>query len=134
MMTACDIAAQYVAHIQAGRYEAVGELFADDAIFYNPQGRVLRGRDAIGVFYSAFLGGLRPIVRGVRHVSDEAQRVCVFELESRMSRAEDGSWKSDPDAPFSMSAVDRITINAAGRIEHMIVYTAPNSRWQGEQE
>lgn len=132
-MSSCDVATEYVEHIREGRYDEVGELFAENAIFYNPQGNILRGRSAIGAFYSEFLGRLKPILRGVRYVSDEAQQVCAFELESRMSWTAACGWQNDPDAPFSMSAIDRITVNAAGKIQHMIVYTAPATRWQGEQ-
>ena len=128
-MTGCDVPQRYVALIQAGRYDELAQLFAEDAEFMNPLGDVLRGRNVIGAFYSAFLSDVRPMVRGVRHVWNEKARVCVFELESRMRRQDDGKWINDPDAEYSLSAIDRMEINDAGLIQQMTVYTAPANRW-----
>ena len=130
-MAGCDVPQRYVALVRAGRYEDLAGLFAEDAVFHNPLGDVLRGRDAIGAFYTGFLTQLKPDVRGVRHVWDEAARVCVFELESRMSRSPDGGWVNDPEADYSLSALDRMEINGEGLIQEMTVYMAPANRWQG---
>ena len=131
-MQPCDVAAQYVSLIQAGRYAEVGELWADDAVFYNPAGQVIHGKPAIKAFYSKFLTSIAPDIRAARFASDTAAGVCVMELESRMSRGPDGQWRTDPAASYSLSAIDRMTINPAGKIQHMIVYVAPPNRWSGE--
>ena len=129
---ACDVAAHYVQVIQEGRYGEVGNLFADNAIFYNPQGRILRGRPAITAFYTSFLSAATPIVRAARFAEDRARGVCVMELETRMRRDELGRWSNAADGDYSLSAIDRMTVNPAGKIEHMVVYLAPPGRWQGE--
>lgn len=46
-MADCDVPECYVALIQAGRYDGLAGLFAEDAEFQNPLGDVLRGRAAI---------------------------------------------------------------------------------------
>jgi hypothetical protein len=124
-----DVAARYVELIQAGRYDEVGELWADDAVFQNPVGTVIRGKAAIKAFYTNFLSSITPDVRAARYATDVEAGVCVLELETRMSRGEDGQWRNDPTAPYSLSAIDRFAINAEGKIQHMIVYTAPANRW-----
>ena len=128
-MPGCDVPERYVTIIQEGRYHDLGGLFARDAVFQNPLGATLRGREAIVAFYTAFLTKVRPIVRGARHVWDADARVCVFELESRMRRQSDGSWINDPEADYTQSAIDRMEINNDGLIQHMTVYTAPANRW-----
>lgn len=128
-MPVCDFAHQYVQYIQESRYEAVGDLWADDAIFYNPAGQVIRGRAAIGEFYARFLRTITSAIRAASFVEDEGKRVCVMELETRMSRDEKGQWKTAADAPFSLSAIDRMVVNPQGKIEKMTVYLAPDNRW-----
>jgi ketosteroid isomerase-like protein len=137
----CDIATQYVERIQAGRYDEVGELWADDAVFYSPQGKIIHGKPAIKAFYAQFLATITPIVRAARPVVDASANVCVMELEVRMHREPDGQsktdtvngqWKTDKDAPYSRSAMDRFTINPQGKIQHLIVYLAPPSRWSAD--
>lgn len=131
-MSACDVAVQYVDCIQSGRYDDLGELWAEDALFHAPHGKVFKGRKAIGAFYSEFLRKITPIIQGVRYVCDEKQRVCVMELESRMRRNKEGQWVTDPEAPWTLSAIDRFTVNEEGKIQHMIAYTAPDNRWLGD--
>ena len=48
---ACKVAAEYVARINAGRYDEVGPLFGEHAIFLAPTGQRIVGRLAIGRFY-----------------------------------------------------------------------------------
>ncbi|MBV1688960.1 nuclear transport factor 2 family protein [Novosphingobium sp. G106] len=127
---ACEVAAQYVQIIQQGKYQEVGNLFAGDAVFYNPQGRILRGRAPIKAFYSAFLGASTPTVRAARFTEDRTHRVCVMELETRMHQDDKGRWSNSADGNYTLSAIDRMMVNADGKIAHMIVYLAPATRWQ----
>lgn len=131
-MSVCDVARRYVQLIQEGRYDEIGALWAEDAVFHTPHGTVLRGRETIGAFYARFLRSITPDVRAARFAADEAQRVCVLELETRMRRRGSGDWVTDPQAAFALSAIDRMTIDGEGRIKHMIVYLAPENRWMEE--
>ncbi|MEJ0045286.1 MAG: nuclear transport factor 2 family protein [Rhodospirillales bacterium] len=120
---------QYLHLIQTAKYEQVGTLWAEDAVFYNPLGTVIQGRQNIQTFYANFLQRITPVVRAASVTEDASGRACVMELESKMRREPDGTWKTDAKAPFSLSAIDRFTINDRGMIQHMIVYTAPPNRW-----
>jgi hypothetical protein len=131
MIHACDVANHYVRLIQAGQYDEVGELWADDAVFYNPQGTILRGKLSIKAFYARFLRQIAPTVRAASLLEDASGKTCVLELETQMSRGADGAWKTDPQATYSLSAIDRLTINEAGKIQHMLVYVAPANRCSG---
>ncbi|MBG6119935.1 MULTISPECIES: nuclear transport factor 2 family protein [unclassified Sphingobium] len=46
----CAVAQEYTRLIGAGRYDDVGDLWADDAQFRTPMGTVLKGKAAIGDF------------------------------------------------------------------------------------
>ena len=137
---ACDVANKYVELEQAGNHGEVGELFADDAVFYSPHGKVFSGKPAITAFYTKFLATITPIVRGARPVLNASGDICVMELEVRMRRNLDGpptdpvngTWKTDKDAPFVRAAMDRFRINADGKIQELIVYLSPPSRWVGD--
>lgn len=128
-MAGCDVPERYVAIIQEGRYSDLGDLFAINAVFQNPLGQVLRGREEIRDFYSRFLSESQPFPRGARHVWDEDARVCVFEMETQMRRNANGEWVNDPSAPYTLSAIDRMEINEEGLIQEMTVYMAPPNRW-----
>jgi hypothetical protein len=90
---------------------------------------VIHGRPNIQAFYAEFLHRITPVVRAASITEDATRHVCVMELESQMRREPDGTWKTDTTAPFTPSAIDRFTINDQGKIQHMIVYTAPSNRW-----
>lgn len=130
-MKARATAEKYVALTRAGQYDELGSLWAEDAVFNCPNGEIIRGRKDIGEFYSKFLRTITPDIRAARFADDEAAGVCVMELESRMSRDAEGHWKTDPKADYTLSAIDRFTVNSDGLITHMIVYLAPDSRWVG---
>lgn len=127
-MDACDVARTYIDLTEQGRYEQVGELFSSDAVFYNPAGVILVGSDNIKTFYANFLPTIRPKNRISSLVS--SGDVCVMEIETRMAPVEDGHlWPSD-DGVFMHTAIDRMTVDAEGKIKHMIVYKAPPNFWQ----
>jgi len=130
---ACDIASEYVRLIEAHRYDEVGELWADDAVFYSPRGVVIRGKAAIKAFYAKFLPTITPINRIARLAWDAQQNVCTMELETRMTRGADGEWKPDAQGAFQAAAVDRFTVSKAGKVQHMIVYLPPNDRWAADK-
>ena len=128
-MTPRRVVERYVELINAGHYGEVGSLWADDATLYSPDGRVFQGKIAISAFYSSFRSYQIPLMRAVSFTEDIAAKVCAVELETQMSRDESGNWKTDPNAPLSLAALDRFTINNAGKIQHMIAYVAPSNRW-----
>ena len=85
-----DLVARYNASGDAGRFDPMLELFAEDAELEVP-GRTLRGRAAIRAFFEEVArGGGRPAVRVLRHHTathqidvlgpDEARGRCYFQV------------------------------------------------------
>ncbi|MBV9995273.1 MAG: hypothetical protein JO127_08670 [Caulobacteraceae bacterium] len=92
--TACQVADAYVKPIQAGEYDHVADAFAPAAVFVAPNGQTLRGRAAIGAFYSSFLGRTRPQIIPLSFMA--VGRQCVMELASR----------ADASEPYRLAAID----------------------------
>lgn len=117
----CATAAKYVELINAGRYSELQSLFAEDAVFLTPVGKVLHGRDEIGDFYTAFLDKAVPEIVAISYIADG--RECVMELAARTSLDPD-----DPNADkYQLGAIDHFTMNDDGEIAHMVVYVRPAS-------
>ena len=57
---ACQPAQRYVYLMTAERYDEVGKLFSDDAVFVTPTGKVLRGSAEIGAFYAERMPRFKP--------------------------------------------------------------------------
>jgi ketosteroid isomerase-like protein len=104
-------AERYVEWTNAGQYERLASLFAADAVFLAPDGRVLHGRDQIGAFYADFLPAIKPTLRLASFV--EQGDVCVYELDARIRE----------DSDFQLSAIDHATLNPEGLVVRFAVYT-----------
>lgn len=117
----CATAEKYVELINAGRYSDLHSLFAENAVFLTPIGRVLRGPTEIGEFYTDFLGKATPEVIAISYIADG--RECVMELAARTSLNPDDPNKDK----FQLGAIDHFTMNDQGRIVHMVVYLRPAS-------
>ncbi|MGE0387425.1 MAG: nuclear transport factor 2 family protein [Gammaproteobacteria bacterium] len=113
---ACQPAQQYVDITAQRRYQDLGSLFAEDAVFVAPNGKVLRGADEIGAFYAAFLPTIDPDNVPISFIADGSE--CVMELVSRIKHG---------DGKYRLAAIDHFTVNAAGKIVHMVVYLRPHS-------
>lgn len=132
MVNACDVAREYIRLTDEKRYDEVGELWAEDAIFYNPRGEVIRGKAAIKQFYSAFLRKITPVNRIASLTLDPKINTCVMELETRVVRGPDGHWTPDARGDFVPTAIDRFVVNKAGKVQQMRVYLAPDKAWLGQ--
>ena len=113
---ACQPARQYVDITAARRYQDLGTLFADDAVFVAPNGKVLRGAKEIGAFYEGFLPTIDPDNIPISFIADGTE--CVMELVSRVKHG---------DGKYRLAAIDHFTVNAAGKIVHMVVYLRPHA-------
>ncbi|UZW57422.1 hypothetical protein NUH86_17690 [Sphingobium sp. JS3065] len=98
---------------------------ADDAVFYAPNGAVIRGKPAIGQFYNKFLKSITPINRIGRISLDRQSNVCALEIETRVILTPEGKWKPDPSGDFQRTVVDLFTVNTQGKVQEMRVYLAP---------
>ena len=129
---ACDVAKKYIDLTEAKRYDEVGELWAEDAVFFNPAGNIIRGRSAITQFYAQFLRQIKPINRIASLAWDRKANVCVMELETRVIMGPDGRWVPDPAGEFIPTAIDRFEVNHEGKVQQMRVYLPPANAWQGQ--
>ncbi len=114
------------------RYDQVGDLWADDAVFFSPMGKIVRGKAEISAFYARFLRQITPVNRIASLTWDRAGNVCVMELETRVTKGADGKWMPDPNGDFHSTAIDRFVVNDAGKVQQMRVYLAPSDPWLPE--
>ena len=128
-MTPREIAEAYVELINSGRYDEVGEMWAEDGILYAPQGWVFEGKEAVKGFYSSFKDMNIPPMCEVSYSEDKEANTFTLELATRMTRDGEGKWQTDPSAEFSWASLDLFTINEEGKVQKMIAYIAPPNRW-----
>ena len=114
---ACQPAQKYVDLIEAGHYDRIGSLFADNAIFVTPIGKVLHGPAAIGNFYMGFLPTIKPRNVPITFIADGNE--CVMELVTATSM--------DNYEKYRLAATDHFTIDKHGKIRHMVVFLRPQS-------
>ncbi len=115
---ACAAPHQYVDLINTGKYDQIGGLFADDAVYMGPDGKTRYGSKEIGKFYISFLGALKPRVKPVSFMQDGDN--CVMELanENKLS------------GKYSLVAIDHFTVDGQGKISRFIVYMRPGTHFQ----
>jgi SnoaL-like domain len=112
---ACDVPREYVKLINTGQYDAVGGLFADDAVYMGPDGKTRHGAKAIGEFYKQLLGNLRPKLRAASFY--ERGNECLMELES----------KSGKSGKYALTAIDHFTVDTQGKISRFVVFLRPGT-------
>lgn len=95
--SACRPPHEYVKLINEGKYDSVGNLFADNAVYMGPDGKTRHGSKDIGDFYSSFLPRLKPQLRASRFF--EQGNECMMELENKSNRT----------GEFTPTAVDHFT-------------------------
>jgi hypothetical protein len=111
--SACNTPHKYVSLINDGKYDSVGTLFSDDAMYMGPDGKTRRGAKDIGAFYARFLPRLKPRFRASKFF--EQGNECMMELENKNNRT----------GKFTPTAVDHFTIDSSGKISKFIVYLRP---------
>jgi hypothetical protein len=140
---ACAPAREYIRILQSHRYTDLAALFAVDAVFLTPQGKILHGKQQIAEFYTQVIAARRPTVRSGSFI--EQANECAMELKLKAQFATDGHVELDeqgnlkliPDGDstpgrFVSAAFDHFTVDASGKITRLAVYAAPSSYWGGE--
>jgi ketosteroid isomerase-like protein len=107
------LAERYIETINRGAYGELGDLFAQDAVFFTPSGPVLSGRAEIAAFYTDFLSRITPAVRIASYFEDGDE--CVFEL---------AATTVDEPQEF-IGAIDHFTVGADGCATRLMVFTRP---------
>jgi SnoaL-like domain len=112
---ACSTAREYVRLISEGKYDSLGNLFAEDAVYMGPDGKTRHGGKQIGAFYSNFLPKLKPQLRAAKFFEQGDE--CMMELENKSSRT----------GEFRLTAVDHFTVDTSGKISSFVVYLRPGA-------
>ncbi|HKV55146.1 MAG TPA: nuclear transport factor 2 family protein [Candidatus Binataceae bacterium] len=112
----CTTPRSYVKLIDEHKYDAVGGLFADDAVYLGPDGKTRRGASDIGKFYARFLPILKPELRAANYFEQGDQ--CILELEN----------KDKKTGEYTETAVDIFTIDRAGKVAKFVVYLRPGAQ------
>jgi hypothetical protein len=110
-VTPSAFADAYVRIVNSGAYGELAALFAPEAVFLGPGGRVLHGRAEIGQFYEKFLSEITPMIRVSSYV--EQARDCVYELEARTAGSRE----------FTLGAIDLATFVENGLVVRFAVFT-----------
>ncbi|QIX53712.1 nuclear transport factor 2 family protein [Rhodococcus sp. DMU1] len=111
-----QFAERYVEYTNAGQYNRLSSLFADDALFLAPNGRELRGRQEIASFYEHFLPSIKSRLRLASFV--EQGDMCVYELEAQIN----------DETEYLLSAIDHATLDGDGLVTRFVVYTRDAGR------
>lgn len=114
MADARSTAERYVEVATADGKEALAELFASDAVFHAPDGKVHRGRAEIATFYRRYLATIVPAFHIQRAVSDGND--CWIELA--------GGTVDDP----ILRASNHFTVDDDGFIVQLVVFLRPQPR------
>jgi hypothetical protein len=101
----------YVEITNRGAYGELAALFAPEAVFLAPRGKMIRGREAIRQFYVEFLNTITPQIRISSYV--EQGNECVYELEARTAG----------EADFRLGAIDHATFDENGQVIRFAVFT-----------
>jgi hypothetical protein len=114
---ACETPREYVKLINSGRYDAIGGLFSDDAVYMGP-GRTRKGTKEIGEFYQKFLAPMRLQLRAVSYIQEGND--CLVELEN----------KDKKSGRYVLISIDHFIIDSQGKVSKFIVYLRPGSQFQ----
>jgi ketosteroid isomerase-like protein len=96
--------------INAGRYDEVGDLFAEDAVFLAPNGQMFTGRKEIHDFYSWHLNRLRPAARISRHMETDTQ--CVVEISN----------ENGETGEYELTAINYFTFRDDGKVQRLDIF------------
>jgi limonene-1,2-epoxide hydrolase len=104
-------AERYVEVATADGKGKLADLFAEDAVFHNPAGGIVSGREEIRAFYERFLRDYRPEFHIARMVASGDQ--CWIELAN--------GERSAPD----LLAANHFEVNEDGLIARLAVFVRP---------
>jgi hypothetical protein len=114
----CETPREYVKLINSGRYDAIGGLFADDAVYMGPDGRTRKGTKEIGEFYQKFLAPMRLQLKAASYIKEGNN--CLVELEN----------KDKKSGRYVLISIDHFIIDSQGKVSKFIVYLRPGSQFQ----
>ena len=114
---ACETPREYVKLINSGRYDAIGGLFADDAVYMGPDGTTRKGTKEIGEFYRKVLGAMRLQLKAASYIQEGNN--CLVELEN----------KDKKSGRYDLISIDHFIIDPQGKVSKFIVYLRPGTQF-----
>ncbi len=109
---ACLAAKRYRDLIAEGKYDQIGSLFSDNALYMGPADEQVRGAGKIGAFYKTFMA-LHKATSYVASLVPAGGHDCYMEMQGT----------TDTDSP---AVVDRFTTDKAGKVVRLVVYFRPS--------
>jgi hypothetical protein len=100
----------------AGHYDQIGTLFANDAIYFGPNEKPLQGATKIGKFYEVFLSHAKPRVR-MASLVPAGPRDCFIELQGTTANF----------VQKTPGAIDHFTTDDAGKVTRLYIYFRPDT-------
>jgi hypothetical protein len=113
----CETPRDYVKLINSGRYDAIGGLFADDAVYMGPDGTTRNGRKEIAEFYQKVLGAMRLQLKAASYIQEGNN--CLVELENKDKRS----------GRYDLISIDHFIIDPQGKVSKFIVYLRPGTQF-----
>jgi predicted SnoaL-like aldol condensation-catalyzing enzyme len=113
----CETPRDYVKLINSGRYDAIGGLFADDAVYMGPDGTTRNGRKEIAEFYQKVLSAMRLQLKAASYIQEGDN--CLVELEN----------KDKKSGRYDLISIDHFIIDPQGKVSKFIVYLRPGSQF-----
>lgn len=123
---ACETPKKYIELVQQGKFVEVGMLFADNAVFFAPNGDVYRGSADIREFYIKVAAPLNVIVEPKNFIGDKNE--CFFEIWTKSKLNEEGIWVPDANGEFVRGAIDHFTVDEGGRVLELVAHSSPTAR------
>jgi hypothetical protein len=109
---ACKNARRYMELLDNNRIQELGSLYAEDVVFYGPQGKTFRGRAAVQGMYLQALSQTTPHTYGSGYYQDGNH--CILEIVTTNS-----------EGHAALSAIDHFIVNKEGLYERFIMFMSP---------
>jgi hypothetical protein len=113
---ACRAGMLYSKLIEEKKYDAVGGIFADDAIYAGPNDDPMKGAKRIGEFYKIFLTNAKPRSK-IATLVPAGSHDCYMELIGTSN----GYTMPSP------GALDRFTTDDSGKVTQLTIFFRPRT-------
>jgi hypothetical protein len=114
--SACRAGMLYSKLIEEKNYDAVGGIFADDAVYSGPNDEPMKGAKRIGAFYKVFLTNAKPRSK-IATLVPAGSHDCYMELLGT----------SNGYAMPAPGALDRFTTDDAGKVIKLTIFFRPRT-------
>lgn len=113
---ACHVAREYVEFTNAGQPDKIGQLFADNAIYFGAREDAVEGAEKIRTFYAGLLSRAKPHIQ-ITSLVPAGPHDCYLGLQ--------GTTVNSGQKP--LAAIDQFTLDAVGKISRLYTYYRPET-------